>query len=229
MLSAFRERHPRSRWLSATVGVLLCVHVTPSWAQGPGTGPRAGQVETDGSLGPRVSLPGPQYTVGPGLGQQRGANLFHSFRSLNVGTGERVTFTGPPSITNVLSRVTGGQQSSIDGTVQSNIRGANLFLLNPHGVLFGPNAKLEVSGSFHVSTANVIRLADGGAFHANLNAPGVLTSAPPSAFGFLNPLPADLSPGQRAATDREQLGARIRRSVGAHKSRQVPVSRRRRH
>ena len=60
---------------------------------------------------------------------------------------------------NILSRVTGGQQSVIEGRRLSTIPGANLYLLNPSGVLFGPNTSLDVSGSFHVSTADYLRLA----------------------------------------------------------------------
>src|SRR5262249_9650884 len=69
----------------------------------------------------------------------------------------------------------------------------NLYLLNPSGFMFGPNAVLDVSGSFHVSTADYLRLADGGTFQANLQNASALTVAPPAAFGFLNPSPAAIS------------------------------------
>jgi len=151
------------------------------------------QITTDGSLGPRLTLTGPNFTIGADLGQIRGRNLFHSFGQFNVGTSESATFTGPASIGNILSRVTGGSPSSIDGLLRSAIPGANFFLLNPRGVMFGPNASLDVSGSFHVSTADFIRLADGGVFHANLGKQSVLTVAEPAAFGFLSPTPAKIS------------------------------------
>jgi filamentous hemagglutinin family protein len=115
------------------------------------------QITLDGSLGPAGPLTGPQYQIGAELGQIRGSNLFHSFGQFHVQTGERATFTGPNTIANILSRVTGGQPSSIDGLLRAEIAGANLFLLNPSGVLFGPNASLDVSGSFHVSTADFLR------------------------------------------------------------------------
>ena len=122
------------------------------------------QITMDGSLGPPGPLAGPHSRIGAELGQIRGGNLFHSFGAFNVPSGGSATFTGPATIANILSRVTGGQPSAIDGVLRSEIAGANFYLLNPSGVLFGPQARLEVSGSFHVSTADVLRLADGTTF-----------------------------------------------------------------
>jgi filamentous hemagglutinin family protein len=122
------------------------------------------QMTLDGSLGPQQTLTGPNYRIGAELGQTRGSNLFHSFGQFNVPTGGSATFTGPSTISNILSRVTGGQRSEIHGTLRSEIPGANLYLLNPSGVLFGSNARLDVSGSFHVSTADFLRFSDGATF-----------------------------------------------------------------
>ena len=157
------------------------------------------EVVTDGSLG------GPKGPVGPGtvpgvgtttyqitdsLGKRAGQNLFHSFEKFNVLTNQSATFTGPGDIRNVVSRVTGGTSSWIDGTLRSTIQGANLYFLNPWGVVFGPNASLDVKGSFHVSTADYLRFEDGSIFYS---APGpadqVLSTASPAAFGFLSPNP----------------------------------------
>ena len=99
------------------------------------------QITLDGSLGPQGLLAGPHYRIGADVGQLRGSNLFHSFGEFNVSTGGSATFTGPAGVTNILSRVTGGQPSSIDGVLRSKIDGANLYLLNPSGVLLGPNAR----------------------------------------------------------------------------------------
>jgi filamentous hemagglutinin family protein len=151
------------------------------------------QITLDGSLGPAGALSGPNFVIDAALGQTRGQNLFHSFGQFNVLTGQSATFAGPASIGNIFGRVTGGSPSSIDGLLRSSIPGANLYLLNPRGVLFGPNASLDVSGSFHVSTADVLRLADAGSFHANPAVPSVLTVAPPSSFGFLTTSPASIS------------------------------------
>ena len=147
----------------------------------------------DGSLGTKATLAGPNYTIGHELGQIRGSNLFHSFAQFNVLTGESATFTGPNSIANVLSRVTGGRQSIIDGLLRSQIPGANLYLMNPSGVVFGPNASLDVSGSFHVSTADYLRFADGAKFFANPSQGSILSVAPVTAFGFLSETPSPIS------------------------------------
>ena len=118
--------------------------------------------------GPGGSLTGPNFVIPSQVGQTRGGNFFHSFGTFNILTGESATFTGPSSINNILSRVTGGQRSIIDGLLRSNIPGANLFLINPAGVMFGPTGSLDVKGSFHVSTADYLKFADGAQFHANL-------------------------------------------------------------
>jgi filamentous hemagglutinin family protein len=159
-----------------------------------GQAPIAGaQIRTDGSLGPRQALAGPVVVIGAELGQVRGPNLFHSFGRFDVRPGESATFTGPVSIVNVLGRVTGSRASFIHGPLRSAIPGANLFLINPNGVIFGPGAVLDVGGSFHVSTADVIRLADGGRFPARLTRPTVLSMAAPAAFGFLGAKPAAIA------------------------------------
>lgn len=144
------------------------------------------EVVTDGTLGAAQSLLGPDFAVTADLGQQRGGNLFHSFSFFNIYTGESATFSGPATVTNIISRVTGGSASSIDGALNSTIPGANLFLINPSGVMFGENATLNISGSFHASTAGYLVLSDGGRFDAVTPGNSVLTSAPPSAFGFLD-------------------------------------------
>jgi filamentous hemagglutinin family protein len=95
------------------------------------------QITLDGSLGPQGPLLGPHYRIGAEVGQLRGGNLFHSFGAFNVPTGGSVTFSGPHTIANIVSRVTGGQLSEIDGRLRSTIDGANLFLLNPSGCCLG--------------------------------------------------------------------------------------------
>jgi filamentous hemagglutinin family protein len=144
------------------------------------------EVTLDGSLGSAVSLTGPNYMIGEDLGQISGSNLFHSFGAFNLTNTESATFTGPGSISNILGRVTGGSASNIDGTINSQIPGANLYLINPNGIIFGPNATLNVTGSFHATTADYIRLGDSGRFDAANPGNSALVSAPPSAFGFLN-------------------------------------------
>src|SRR5215510_7262525 len=151
------------------------------------------QITLDGSLGPKGPLTGPNYSIDAKVGQLRGNNLFHSFGQFNVHTNESATFTGPSTVENVIGRVTGGQQSLIDGQLRSEMPKANMYLLNPSGVMFGLNATLDVPGSFHISTADYLRMADGAKFYANLSQESVLTSAPPAAFGFLNGNPAPIA------------------------------------
>jgi filamentous hemagglutinin family protein len=148
-----------------------------------------GQVMLDGTLGRAGALPGPNYAITADLGQQVGGNLFHSFQTFSIQRSESATFSGPPSVSNIISRVTGGQISTIDGALRSTIPGAHLYLLNPAGVLFGEHARLEVPGSVHVSTADYLRLSDGGRFDAGTPANSVLTVAPVEAFGFLGATP----------------------------------------
>src|SRR3954468_296231 len=117
-------------------------------------GPVRAQIITDGSVGPQVRLTRPHVEIGANLGTRSGANLFHSFEKFGIATGQTATFTGPGDIRNVISRVTGGEISNIDGTRAFRFGKADLYFLNPAGVMFGPNARLDVHGSFHVSTAH---------------------------------------------------------------------------
>jgi len=120
----------------------------------------------DGTLGPKGALAGPSYAITSSLGRQVGGNLFHSFGKFNIDTGESATFSGPGSVRNVIGRVTGGSCSTIDGGINCTIQGANLYLINPSGMVFGPNAGLNVSGSFHASTSDYLLLEDCGRFDA---------------------------------------------------------------
>jgi filamentous hemagglutinin family protein len=149
--------------------------------------PLHAEIITDGTLGQITTLPGSNYLISDTLGQQIGSNLLHSFHSFNLNTGETATFTGSAPVKNILARVTGGNRSVIDGTLRSEIPNANLYLLNPSGILFGKNARLEIMGSFHASTADYLRLGENGRFSARYPNQSLLTVAPPEAFGFLQP------------------------------------------
>jgi filamentous hemagglutinin family protein len=105
------------------------------------------EVVLDGTLGQKGAVSGPNYVITDKMGSQAGSNLFHSFQTFNINTGESGTFTGPNSVQNVIGRVTGGASSMIDGRLGCSIPGANLFLINPYGMMFGPNATLDVNGS----------------------------------------------------------------------------------
>jgi filamentous hemagglutinin family protein len=154
-------------------------------------------ITSDGTMGTTVTPAGSVYTITGGTRPGAGTNLFHSFGDFSVATGNTANFfndTGLPT-TNILSRVTGGNPSNIFGTIMTtDFGGANLWLINPAGVIFGPTASLDVGGSFHASTADYIRFSDNTRFTAM---PGpqdaLLTSASPAAFGFLNASPADIT------------------------------------
>ncbi|MBE9562816.1 MAG: filamentous hemagglutinin N-terminal domain-containing protein [Proteobacteria bacterium] len=142
------------------------------------------EVVFDGSLGPKANLQGPKFDIDASFGKLHGSNLFHSFEQFNLNEGDIATFSGPDSVNNIISRITGGA-SFIDGTLHSTIPQANLYLLNPKGFLLGENAKLDLQGSFYLTTANKVYLND-NVFTAQLGQESILTSSPPSAFGFLD-------------------------------------------
>jgi filamentous hemagglutinin family protein len=138
-----------------------------------------------------VSRSGTTFSITAGT--QRGSNLFHSFTEFSVPTNNTATFSGSASVQNIIGRVTGDSASSINGTLRSTIAGANLYLINPHGVSFGASAHLDVSGSVHVSTADYVSLGPSDRFYASTQSGSTFSSASPAAFGFLAAQPAPIS------------------------------------
>lgn len=112
-------------------------------------------------------------------GSIKGNNLFHSFSEFNVNAGQGVYFINPNDVTNILTRVTGANISNINGTL-GVLGNANLFLLNPNGITFGTNARLEMNGSFLATTATSINFADGTKFSTtdNISNPLLTISTP---------------------------------------------------
>jgi len=146
----------------------------------------------DGSLGPKAQLTGPDFMVQAHLGHQVGGNLFHSFEQFSIHNGESVTFSGPSSIQYIISRVTGAQPSLINGRLHNAIPQADFYLLNPQGIIFGEHARLELQGGFHASSATTLSLGQEGHVAVKQPEQSVLTAAPPTQFGFLTPLSADI-------------------------------------
>lgn len=153
------------------------------------------------NLGTTVTQTGSTWDITGGTRITNGtrSNLFHSFGLFSVGAGDIANFnnTTGQATSNIIGRVTGGEVSSIFGTIQTtNFPGTNLFLINPAGWVFGPGATLNVSGSFHVSTADYLRFTDGSTFCVNgcLNGQAnTLSVADAAAFGFLGLTPAPIS------------------------------------
>ncbi|HAX78897.1 MAG TPA: hypothetical protein DCY88_24480 [Cyanobacteria bacterium UBA11372] len=139
------------------------------------------QIIPDNSLGAERSIVTPNVPHQGALsdridgGAIRGSNLFHSFQDFNVGNLQRVYFANPTGIENILGRVTGSQASQILGTL-GVLGSANLYLINPNGIIFGKNARLDISGSFFASTARNLVLENGYQFGTeNPGAPPLLT------------------------------------------------------
>lgn len=156
--------------------------------------PLFAEVVLDGTLGQGGSVVGPNYDISASYGRTSGNNLFHSFSTFNVQSGETATFTGPANIGNIFSRVTGDSHSTINGTIGSSINGANLWLINPKGIVFGKDAQLNVSGAFHATTANYIGFDNNERFLADPAATdSILSVATPQAFGFLRSNPVGIA------------------------------------
>ena len=139
------------------------------------------QVTSDGTVNTQVDRDGNVVEITGG--EARGDNLFHSFGDFSVPTGNEAFFNNADSISNIFSRVTGGNISNIDGAIRAN-GSASLFLINPAGIIFGENARLDIGGSFYSSSASSILFED-GEFNAvdNLQEP-VLTINAPIGLGF---------------------------------------------
>jgi filamentous hemagglutinin family protein len=121
------------------------------------------QVIPDGTLSTTVSQSGNNFTITNG--DRVGNNLFHSFSQFSIPSKGSAFFNNTSDVQNIFSRVTGGSVSNIDGFIKAN-GNANLFLLNPSGIIFGANAKLNIGGSFIGTTAESIKFADGNEFSA---------------------------------------------------------------
>jgi filamentous hemagglutinin family protein len=151
----------------------------------------AQSITLDGTLGAARSLNGPRYTIQQTDGQTVGNNLFHSFGRFNLNTGETATFQSGVNIQNIISRVTGRSRSTIDGLISAG--NVNLFLINPSGIVFGQNARLNIGsttrGSFVATTLDGLVWSNGGQFSAtNPGGPSSLLTLVGDPSGFLSSL-----------------------------------------
>jgi len=130
----------------------------------------AQNITLDGSIGRAGTLTGPNYVIPQAVGQTVDSNLFHSFGRFGLDTGEAAIFISAANIRNIFSRVTGGSPSVIDGLIFTESPSVNLFLINPSGILFGPNARLDVGGttrgSFIATTVDALVWSNSEQFSA---------------------------------------------------------------
>jgi len=180
---------------------LLASLVAPTAA--PAERPAAGTPETvlqrDGSaplLDADDGAADGVFTVGEQLGERPGdgPNLFHRFERFDVAAGDTALFTADSGLPTdwIVTRVC-CDASEIDGALRSDVAGASLLFLNPHGIAFGPEASVDVQGAFFASTADRLHFADATVLEAGAAGDAVLTLAPPDAFGFLGDDPAGLA------------------------------------
>ena len=173
----------------ASAQAQTAIKTDASWGRTAQTlAPGASATSFLASSGATLSVPGNLYTIPQTLGQKAGANLFHSFESFRVGTGDAALFTTTESFNNVISRVSGSSATTINGILALQPAAGskpNFFFINPNGIAFGAGAQVDVPAAFHVSTANELRFTGNTVFRAGAGADSSLTVAPPVAFGFL--------------------------------------------
>lgn len=133
--------------------------------------------------GTAVTDSGNQFNINGGQLSKDGTNLFHSFQQFGLKDGQIVNFISDPNIRNILGRVVGGDASYINGLIQVIGGNSNLFLMNPAGIVFGPNAQLNVPASFLATTATGIGLGNNWFQAVGVNEYAMLIGTP-STFYF---------------------------------------------
>ena len=192
MAQQWNFRRDRAGWAGAIAGAFLASYPIATLAQ----------VTGDGTLGTQVNGALTAPCTGTCIitnGATKGSNLFHSLRQFSLPNGDFAGFVTTPAIQNVIVRVTGVGQpfiSNINGTIATvnaavtAINPANFFLINPNGIIFGPNASLLIGGSFLATTANRMQFADGTEFRTDDPAP-LLTVSVPTGLQF-NAVPGSI-------------------------------------
>ena len=144
--------------------------------------PVKAQISADGSIPTNVERIDNIFEITGGA--EAGGNLFHSFEEFSLPTGSEAFFNNLDTVNNIISRVTGGSISDIDGLIRAN-GNANLFLINPAGIIFGENASLDIGGSFLGSTANSLVFPEGEFSATDIETSPLLTVNLPIGLGFL--------------------------------------------
>ncbi len=126
--------------------------------------------------GTLVNLVGGQFTITGGTTSS--TNLFHSFQQFGLTATQTANFSVNPAIQTILGRVTGGDASVINGLIQITGSNANLYLMNPAGIVFGSSASLNVPATFTATTANGIGFSGGWFSASGSNNYPALTGAP---------------------------------------------------
>ncbi|MDB9513261.1 filamentous hemagglutinin N-terminal domain-containing protein [Kamptonema animale CS-326] len=190
------HRITRVQWLIA-IG-FLSLFTTPTTAQNLPIAPANDGTNT------QINQEGNRLDISGGSLSGDKANLFHSFQRFGLTEGQIANFLTNPNIRNILGRVTGGDASIINGLIQVTGGNSNLYLMNPAGIIFGPNASLNVPGSFTATTATGIGFDNNNWFNAAGNNNWATLVGTPSIFAFTNPQPGSIvnagnlaiSPGQ---------------------------------
>jgi filamentous hemagglutinin family protein len=142
------------------------------------------QITVDNTVGTQVEVITQDGAFTITGGEQRGGNLFHSFEQFSVPNGSTANFQNSLTINNIINRVTGSSLSNIEGTITANGT-ANFILINPHGITFGPNAQINIGGSFLATTAESMTFADGIQFSTTNPQPNpLLTMSVPVGLQF---------------------------------------------
>ena len=152
-----------------------------------------------------VNESGKRIDISGGKTSVDGTNLFHSFRRFGLSPGQDANFLANPTTQNILGRVTGGDASVINGLIQVVGGHSNLFLMNPAGIIFGPNAQLNVPAAFTATTANAIGFGNGwfNAFGPNNYA---ALGGTPNAFAFtMSQSGAIVNAGELAVSQEQSL------------------------
>ncbi len=118
-------------------------------------------VPNNDGIGTQVNVNGNTFNIEGGKLSGNGQNLFHSFQEFGLSEGQIANFLSQPTIINILSRINGGNPSVINGLIQITNSNANLFLMNPAGIIFGKNASLNINGDFSATTATGIGFENG--------------------------------------------------------------------